>query len=262
MIRAEAEGERKLCVIFGGTSEGRELAETAAMFGWETHVYVATKTGADYLDEKVVSPHIGRLDADGMAAELKRQQPRIVMDATHPYAVEASENILEACRKNGYPYYRILRENSLGKGDHEVGNASEAAALLQTAYPDVPVLLTTGSKELPAFEEYIKENPQVYARILPGDENEVRALSAGIQRDHILEGCGPFSEEENLRVLKTYGIRCLVTKESGRRGGYTEKLRAAGAVGCKVIVLRRPQENEGITLVQAKHLLTDNEEVS
>ena len=242
-------------MIFGGTSEGREIAAYAADIGCRAYVYVATKTGEDFLEGLTVDVHVGRLDAEAMAEEIRRTSPVCVLDATHPYAAEATENIRTAAAGTGCGYYRILRETAEQKGDHEVADAAEAAELLQKEYADVPVLLTTGSKELSEFRKVIAENPGVYSRILNGEENVEKALSAGLLRDHILEGCGPFSGEENLRVLKMYAIRVLVTKESGVRGGYEEKLRAAKRAGCRVIVIRRPGNETGITPEEAQTLL-------
>lgn len=251
----------KRCMIFGGTSEGRELAQCAVTAGRETHVYVATPTGAQYAQNRSVRIHVGRLRAEEMAEEIRRIDPDFVLDATHPYATEVTENIRKACEKTDRRYYRVLREAAKEKGDLEAKDAAEAAGLLLKKYPDVPVLLTTGSKELPDFAGYTKKNPKVYVRILPGEDNVARALSAGIGREHIIEGCGPYTEEENLRVLESFGIRVLVTKESGSRGGYAEKLRAAGQAGCAVIVIRRPGEETGITLPEAKRLLSDADRI-
>ena len=38
--------------------------------------------------------------------------PVCVLDATHPYADEVTKNIKEACQTAGFPYMRILRENT------------------------------------------------------------------------------------------------------------------------------------------------------
>jgi len=243
------------CIIFGGTSEGRELSETAAANGWETHVYVATGTGADFLGSGKVQIHVGRLTAEEMAEEIRRIGPHFVLDATHPYATEVTAHIRSACEVTGCERFRIRRETVREAGDLEAADADEAAELLKTHFPKEAVLLTTGSKELPAFRDVIAENPEVYVRILPGEENTERALDSGVEKTHILEGVGPFSEEENLRVLRQFKIRALVTKESGTRGGYAEKLHAAKKAGCRVIVIRRPAEEAGITQEEAKMLL-------
>jgi precorrin-6A/cobalt-precorrin-6A reductase len=62
-----------------------------------------------------------------------------------------------------------------------------------------------------------------------------------------LAGRGPFSVEENRRHIRQFHVGVLVTKDRGRPGGTTEKLAAARAEGCRVIVVERPaQEKEHV----------------
>ncbi|MBR2682799.1 MAG: precorrin-6A/cobalt-precorrin-6A reductase, partial [Atopobiaceae bacterium] len=46
-------------------------------------------------------------------------------------------------------------------------------------------------------------------------------------------------------------------KQSGKAGGFDEKIAAAAALRVKVIALRRPEEPDGVTLEEAKELLED-----
>ena len=244
-------------VLFGGTSEGRILAE-AAMQHYECHVFVATESGAEFLPEDVRKQdyvHIGRLDADQMAETFRSLQPAFVMDATHPYAVEVTQNIRKACEREGVRYLRVLRESLAVQECIMAESAEDAERILLKQFRGCPVLLTTGSKELPLFSGLLYENPKVYARILPGEANEAIALQSGVLPEHLLTGIGPFSEEENYAVLHRYGIRVLVTKESGNRGGFSEKISAAKKAGAGVIVIKRPAEEEGITLQEALQIL-------
>lgn len=244
--------------LFGGTSEGRELADLCREVGIECHVFVATGTGEEFLRELSgdVRIHAGRLQEEDMVRELLRLAPSYVLDATHPYAVEVSRNLKAACRRCGIRCLRVCRDRVPVTGDLEVSSAAGAACILRERYADVPVLLTTGTKELKQFQETAAVNPELYARILPGEENRALAVGAGILPEHIIEGVGPFSEEENYRQMRERDIRVLVTKESGRRGGYEEKLRAASRAGAVSIVIRRPQEEDGITMEQAQELIT------
>ncbi len=66
---------------------------------------------------------------------------------------------------------------------------------------------------------------------------------AGIPGENIVSGRGPFSVEENLKVINKYGIGVLVTKDSGVAGGVPEKLEAARVAGCRVIIVQRPVES-------------------
>ncbi|MBR1472150.1 MAG: precorrin-6A reductase [Lachnospiraceae bacterium] len=251
--------------LFGGTTEGRLLAE-AALGTWNCHVFVATDSGEAFLPRQVresAAVHTGRLQEAEMAEQMRRQKPVFVLDATHPYAAEASLNIRAACRMASVKYLRVVRESLAEEGSRQAGmpvqrkvkSAEEAARVLAAEYAGQPILLTTGSKELSAFSKLLAENEQVYARILPGEENIALARSAGMPADHILTGVGPFTEEENLEILRKYGIAVLVTKESGGRGGYLEKLRAAKRGGAEVVVICRPVEEQGISLEEALQLL-------
>lgn len=243
--------------LFGGTSEGHILAETA-WERWDCHVFVATKEGAEVLPDRISSSarmHIGRLDAEQMAETMRLFRPCFVMDATHPYAVEVSANIRKACDTEGVRYIRVLRAREEIADGIEAGNAEEAARILQERFPKQAVLLTTGSKELPVFSGILAKNPEIYVRILPGKANIEASLNAGVRQEHILTGIGPFTEEENFKVMLQYHIAVLVTKESGSRGGFQEKVRAAKRAGAVVIVIRRPVEETGITLEEAIALL-------
>ncbi len=248
-------------VLFGGTVEGRELARLCAREGWDCHVYVATDTGEEFLRQLPVTVHVGRLQAEEMTAEFARLEPALVLDATHPYAVEVSRNIRSACQRCGLRCVRILRNESSVRGDIEVSSADEAAKILRERFAQVPVLLTTGSKELQAFARAAMENPGIYVRILPGEANWALAIEAGISPEHVIAGVGPYSEEENLRLMSEYGIRALVTKESGRQGGYEEKIRAAARLGAVSIVIKRPAEEDGITMEEAQKIIKNESSV-
>jgi hypothetical protein len=60
---------------------------------------------------------------------------------------------------------------------------------------------------------------------------------------------GPFSEDDEVRLLRTHGVDVVVTKNSG---GDDAKLRAARRVGATVIMVRRPWTGPaGATTAQA-----------
>ena len=63
-------------------------------------------------------------------------------------------------------------------------------------------------------------------------------MEQGIKGRQILALQGPFSTEMNAAILKQYDIRHMVTKNSGRTGGYREKLEAAKMLGIPVYVIQ------------------------
>ena len=110
-----------------------------------------------------------------------------------------------------------------------------------------PILLTTGAKEASCFTPLLERGTcPVFVRVLPVQESIRACLEAGFAAESILTGRGPFSVEENVRIIREHGIRILVTKDGGIEGGYLEKLASAALCQVRVIVIRRPKE-EGLS---------------
>ena len=87
-------------VLFSGTTEGRELSRWLAELGLEVTVSVATPLGQEEQGSAPgVTVRCGRLLPDEMAALLKGAA--LCIDATHPYAVEATKNIRAAAARAG-----------------------------------------------------------------------------------------------------------------------------------------------------------------
>ena len=105
-----------------------------------------------------------------------------------------------------------------------------------------PVLLTTGSRNLAPYAEAARRTGVPLAvRVLDAPESLAACRTAGIPEERIIAGRGPFSVEENLTAIRRFGIGVIVTKESGRAGGFDAKLAAAHQATGHVIVIRRPE---------------------
>ena len=234
-------------LILRGTSEGRELAEFASEHQVPVLVSVVSEYGESLIGEDpCVQVRRGALDEDGMEALMRREQPEIVLDATHPYAGVVTGQAAALCKKLGIPYWRVVRAEisrcdvtGAVYGDVFFVPSTEAAAALLERDRE-PVLLTTGSKELEVFakKKYLKG--RIYARVLPSSTVLDKCGALGIGGSHLIAMQGPFSEELNRAILRQIGARWLVTKESGDRGGFLEKIMAARKCGCRVIVIGRP----------------------
>ncbi|MGN0986481.1 MAG: precorrin-6A/cobalt-precorrin-6A reductase, partial [Otoolea sp.] len=85
-------------LIFGGTTEGRLLAEFCENERIPVWVSVVSRYGEELLPESsYVRVHQGAMNAAEIVQFLKKQGITLVVDATHPYAVQASEQIGAAC---------------------------------------------------------------------------------------------------------------------------------------------------------------------
>ncbi len=111
------------------------------------------------------------------------------------------------------------------------------------AHQERKALIATGSKELFHFARIAGAAERLYARVLPSAEGIAACRRIGLNGRHIMAMQGPFSYAMNLAMLQAADASYLVTKRSGRAGGFQEKLEAALKLGCQVIVVRRPEES-------------------
>lgn len=254
----------KPVMIFAGTTEGRRLAERLADAQIPCIVCVATEYGKMVMPEREwIKIHKGRLSREQMEALMEENGISVVVDATHPFAQEVTENIKKVAR---VPYLRLLRsekqcaqwEEPLFKDNklHVCQNTDDCIEQLQKTEGNI--LLTTGSKELKNFCSACGLKERLFVRVLPGRESIEICESLGLLGKQIIAMQGPFSKQMNEAILEEYQISQIVTKESGETGGYPEKLQAAMEKKAEVFVIRKPHE-EGIdfeeTIRQLEKLL-------
>lgn len=240
----------KKVLLFGGTSEGRSLAGWLGERGIPATVCVATEYGGALLPP-TVKVRVGRLDRAAMEA-LMGEGFTCVVDATHPYAAEATANIRAAAGAAGLPVYRLVRDGDVDGPWLHAKNMAQAAAL--AAERTGKVLLTTGSKELDAFAvPGLRE--RCCPRVLPTLASLGRCLELGFPAGQVICMQGPFTEELDRAVIGQYHIETVVTKASGGAGGFWEKAAAARAAGCALIVVDRPLHEVGFSLEALKKQL-------
>ena len=231
-------------LIFGGTSEGRELYASCREAGLPVMLSVATEYGRELAEQSPEDGfvHAGRMDEPAMEKFFREKGIARVVDATHPFAVEVSRNIKAACEACSLPYIRYRREGGTYSGGWTCRDTAEAVRILETVPGNI--LLTTGSKELAAVSHVPGFSERFYARVLPSEESMRLCREAGLPGSHILGMQGPFSEEWNRLSIREWNIQVLVTKDSGKRGGFEEKLSAAQKEGIRALIIGRPPEEE------------------
>lgn len=234
----------KIC-IFAGTSEGRKLLERLCGRGLQMTVCVATEYGEVLLGEHPdVKIRAGRMDQNQMEEMLRGGGFDLVVDATHPYADKVTENIAAACRNTGVEYLRLLRSSNSNDSDG-IFIENTAACVEYLKNTEGNILLTTGSKELPAYKEL---SDRIYVRVLPMQVSLDICAQSGIAPERIIAMQGPFDEELNLALLKMTKAKYMVTKDTGGPGGYGAKISAAKMAGVHAIIIGRPVQREGLDL--------------
>lgn len=231
--------------LFGGTTEGRKIAEAIAEVNreWAAHgdasaceagepsglpisaeVYVATAYGASLLPAGPgITVHVGRLDAAEMRALFENASgPLLVVDATHPYAAVVSENILAACEAAGVHCIRVERESTGAEGKltsqegaalHWVDSIEEAAAWLAREISDAKCMPATSDMktQVQGLEENGKERTSAARATIGNDTLEVpdRPSSEAGHRPNILITTGSKELAPYTRI-PDFAARCYV----------------------------------------------------
>lgn len=228
--------------VFSGTSDGNALANAIAARGCAVVVSTATEYGGEVVAERCPGVHVwaGRQGIDTRRQAFTTNQARAVVDATHPYAVQMSEQLISLSQTLGIPYLRYERPSSLGRDDAELCD-SAAHAAQRAIERGRRIFLATGSKELRAFLSADgAAQRQWFTRLTPEPAFIQRAIDLGVPRSHILAMQGPFSQAFNETLWRDWKIDCVVTKDAGEAGGYRAKAAAAQALGIPLLVIKRP----------------------
>lgn len=252
--------------VFAGTTEGREAAVFLAQRGIDTRAFTATAYGQEVLcgaakgwDNIVIES--GRLSEDQISSMLVEcKDAKIVIDATHPYATQVTQNIRKACMDTDTHYIRVLRKSTFTEtlseeffsesGCHEgIIVLADAQAVCDWANLEEntvkKILLTTGSKDLEIYSQIKNYRERVYPRILSDLDSLANAVELGYKKSNIICMQGPFSVEMNMALIEATGANVLVTKDTGAAGGFDSKLEASAIKGIEALVIGRPADENG-----------------
>ncbi|MEP5759726.1 MAG: cobalt-precorrin-6A reductase [Litoreibacter sp.] len=218
-------------LLLAGSGEARALAVALVA---ENHQVTASLSGATREAKRYAcKTRVGGFGGDiGFEAYLNRSKPDLVIDATHPFAVNVSSRSHRICQTNGMPYLQLLRtEWAPEENDnwHMIDAPENARALIPTA---ARVFLATGRQTLAAFGN-LDDCHLICRQIDPPDG------PFPFPNGEFLVGRPPFSVEDEVALFKMLKIDFLVVKNAGGTASRS-KLDAARILGLPVIMIRRP----------------------
>lgn len=227
-------------LVLGGTAEAAAIAQVIVS-RWGKSVRVTTSLAGRTL-APLTLPGAVRIGGFGgaaaMADYLRDEEVAVVIDATHPFAAQISENARTACLQAAVP--RLLFDRPpWQQGDedqwHMVENSAQAAA--QLAEFGSKAFLTIGRGELAAFVNC--HDTWFLIRTV-----DMPLSSLPLPNYKVIAARGPFTVESEYSLMKRHKIDVLVCKASG--GDMTKaKLEAARAMGCPVVMIARPNPLDG-----------------
>lgn len=220
-------------LVLGGTTEASALAALLARRDdIDAMLSLAGRTAAPV--RPAIPFRIGGFGgAAGLADYLHGAKVDAVVDATHPFARQMSENAARACASAAVPLLVLSRPAwAPGRGDRwtEVADAEAAADAL--GQKRRIVFLTVGRLSLPAFAR-APHHRYIVRSIDPPERLD------GLPDHRVVLARGPFDVAEECALMRQEGVEVLVTKNSGGEAAGA-KLAAARQLGLPVVVIRRP----------------------
>ncbi|MGN0144446.1 MAG: cobalt-precorrin-6A reductase [Clostridium sp.] len=241
-----------------GTSEGRKIVELINKYTSNIAVSTATSYGGQLLNRyKIKELNTRPLDKDGLSAWIIKNDIKVLVDGSHPYAQEVTKNAIECAENLNIDYVRYDRPGALEsiKSDKiiRVRNYDEAIECFKKV--DGNILNTTGGNNADKFV-HIDFQYRVINRILPSVTVLQRLLDNGVKVKDIIAMQGPVSYELEIGFIKQFDIKAILTKDSGIEGGILEKYKAAEKLGIKLIVIEKPEFNYGLQFNNPENLVT------
>jgi len=224
----------KIIDYLGSIGDTRIIATTTTSYGAE----LASDAGADEV-------LVGGLGVDAMVDVIHQKQVDLLLDATHPFASQATKTAIEAAKTAEICYMRFERpaipEQTIKKlhlvDDFE--EASQKAIELIRETKNRRVMHLAGVSTLPQVLENI--SPQnLIVRVLPAVYSIKKCLELGIPSENIVAMQGTFSSDFNRVLMAEFNVDVIITKESGESGGTLSKLDAAAQLEIPVVMVKRP----------------------
>ncbi len=232
-----------MVLILGGTTEALRMADELFDKGEEFIITVATEYGyrlsVQKFGERVIKV---KFTEDSLRHFIHKKGIKKILDCTHPYADQISALAERVSKIESVKYIRYERRVDFS-AEYEkiifVKSLDEAAERILELDLQRP-LFTTGSKYL-GFIDKLRQK-EVFVRVLPSEDSIRACLRAGIKPQNIIALHGPSSVQMNLAIIHQYRVDSLVSKRTGKEGGFMEKLEAAQQSGIWMIVVENKRK--------------------
>ncbi|AQY64061.1 cobalt-precorrin-6A reductase [Pseudomonas veronii] len=216
----------KPILLLGGVTEALAIARTLG----PEHIYSLAGVGRVPTDLTCQVRVGGYGGVEGLAQFVRDKHIGLILDATHPYAAQISQNAAQAARLCGVPCWALRRPAWRPQAGDDWREVADWAELIEALKPFKRPLFTLGREPL----QHLDEIPQEQFWTL-------RALEVypGNERCEVIGARGPFLIENERALFERQKIDVLISKNSGSTA--TEpKLEVARERGVPVLVLRRP----------------------
>jgi len=225
--------------LIGGTSESVTVAQILLTHNFSVVVTVATESAiklyGSHPNLMVVS---GKIAPEDMKSFVLQHQVKVIIDASHPFAVNVSQGAMISSQKYHIPYLRYDRP-SIPTHDQVIEFSSYESLLDSQYLRGKRVLLTVGCQPLSFFENYHQEST-LFTRVLPYPDSLNQAYQAGFKCDRIIALRPPINYQLEKALWQNWDIETVVTKAGGKAGGQNIKQKLAQELNIPLVVISRP----------------------
>ena len=216
----------KRMLLLGGVTEALAIARTLG----PQHIYSLAGVGRVPTDLNCKVRVGGYGGAEGLAQFIRDERISLILDATHPYAAQISQNAAQAARLSDVPCWALRRPAWHPQPGDDWREVADWAELVEALKPFKRPLFTLGREPLQHLDE------------IPAEQFwTLRALDVypGNERCEVIGARGPFLIEDERALFEERRIDVLISKNSGSAA--TEpKLEVAREREVPVLVLKRP----------------------
>ena len=216
----------KRILLLGGVTEALAIARTLG----PQHVYSLAGVGRVPTDLTCKVRVGGYGGAEGLARYIRDEGIDLLLDATHPYAAQISQNAALAAAASNIPCWALRRPAWVAQPDDDWREVADWSELVEALATFQRPLFTLGREPL----EHLHEIP-------PEQFWTLRALDAypGTARCDVIGARGPFLIDDERLLFAQRRIDVLISKNSGSSA--TEpKLQVARERAVPVLILKRP----------------------
>ncbi len=232
-------------LILGGTAEAIKLASQLQAPGRRV---ISSLAGRTLAPAKIVGEmRVGGFGGSrGLAEYLKNENVTLLVDATHPFATQISDNAIFAATDSKVTFVRLERPAWREKPGDKWTLVDTLEQAAEAIPPKARVLLALGKQHIAAFSK--RNSVHFVVRMIDPPETPLDLV------DFELELSKPGSVESETSFLTIKRITHIVCRNSGGEASYA-KIKAARDLGIPVIMIERPRRPQVYTLPDVESVI-------
>jgi len=238
-----------MILVFGGTTEGRQVAEILDKL--RIPYYYTTKTKINFTGKG--NYIYGAMTTSAIEFFCKKNKIIQIINASHPFAVQLHGAVADiSIDIELIKFQREFTERISHPLVHYVDSFDDALFYFKKQ-KHKSLLALSGVQTISKLQAFWKDYP-TWFRILDRDSSTMIATKANFPKKNLLFGY-PQSQKEEMKLFDAISPDVIFTKESGRNGKLEEKIAAAIAMDIPIVILKKPKISNRYLCINTKEAL-------